>query len=158
MTMANEHHDLICGDSEEPVSAPEPPNYVPPDPTGEINPSWNPLQQITETSASSEVARATCIICGLPLTKNPHPDAGKMNLLNVVGSVYGCMPCAEARANGRYKMFANFNRWIEGEMSDANAAGKTREWNLLNDVLAKFRSLEETRRKDFHALSQGKNR
>lgn len=34
-----------------------------------------------------------CIGCGGPLTRNPHPQAGKMETLLEIGAVWECIPC-----------------------------------------------------------------
>ena len=34
-----------------------------------------------------------CIQCGGPMSRNPHPQAGKIPTLLVVGAVYECIPC-----------------------------------------------------------------
>lgn len=35
-----------------------------------------------------------CITCHGPLSKNPHPDAGKPSAVLEVGALYECLPCA----------------------------------------------------------------
>lgn len=69
---------------------------------------WNIQNSKAETAvkpslepAGTEEIERTCINCGLPVTLNHHPLAGKPSHLNVVGAKYGCLPCAEKRANGR---------------------------------------------------------
>jgi hypothetical protein len=47
-----------------------------------------------------------CLNCGVPLTRNRHPLAGKMSHLNIVGAEWGCLPCAEMRANGRHRVLS----------------------------------------------------
>ena len=61
-------------------------------------------------SASVDPIVIECINCGLPQCQNPHPDAGKPKHLNWVGASYGCLPCAEKRANGRATMIYELRR------------------------------------------------
>lgn len=41
-----------------------------------------------------------CVTCGLPMARNPHPDAGKPARLLEVGAVWVCVPCTVL---GRHK-------------------------------------------------------
>ena len=38
--------------------------------------------------------------CGLPMSKNPHPDAGKTEHLTTVGAVWVCVPCTVKAMSG----------------------------------------------------------
>lgn len=53
-----------------------------------------------------------CMNCGLPQTKNAHAMAGKPSHLNIVGAQWGCLPCAEIRANGRGELFYRIKRLL----------------------------------------------
>ena len=37
--------------------------------------------------------------CGLEMTRNPHPDAGKTSALPTVGAWFVCIPCTVAALN-----------------------------------------------------------
>lgn len=88
-----------------------------------------------------------CIICGLPQTKNPHPLAGTPAMLNTVGAVYGCLPCAEKRANGRREVITKLRFWLERMMDDGRTMMKT------EDVLEQLKEFDELRRKAYHGSS-----
>lgn len=88
-----------------------------------------------------------CLNCGLPLTRNPHPEAGTIPKLNTLGAMWGCLPCAERRATGRRRMFCELSNWLEDQEN------KTRYVPLLSDVYKQVRTklngMEEQRRQDF---------
>lgn len=50
--------------------------------------------------------------CGLPMSRNPHPDAGKPTLVGVaaVGAVWECIPCMYRSRNS-----ASF-RWRDAQL------------------------------------------
>ena len=50
-----------------------------------------PLEQIIEAQRASNVP--LCDKCGLPKSKNPHPDAGKYEHYIEVGTEWVCVPC-----------------------------------------------------------------
>lgn len=39
-----------------------------------------------------------CLNCGLQMSRNPHPDAGKVSSLMTVGATWECIPCTYNRA------------------------------------------------------------
>lgn len=41
-----------------------------------------------------------------------HAMAGKPSHLNIVGAEWGCLPCAEIRANGRGELFYRLKRML----------------------------------------------
>ena len=63
-----------------------------------------------------------CLGCGGPMSKNPHPDAGKRAVLNEVGERFVCIPCCERRANGRAVSMAKIKSALEKERDGSNAA------------------------------------
>ncbi len=77
-----------------------------------------------------------CINCGLPLVKNPHPNAGKMEMLMWIGPVYVCVACVEKRANGRRELLRKLVRWLQ-EREDV-------------ETLSKIAELEEEFRLKYH--------
>ena len=89
-----------------------------------------------------------CIVCGLPQTANPHPKAGTPEMLNVIGAMIGCLPCAEKRANGRANVISAIRRWLETEAAVTDST--TIE---IGAVLDKLNQLEENRRKAYHDQS-----
>lgn len=60
----------------------------------------------------NESSVPVCMNCGLPQTKNAHAMAGKPSHLNIVGAEWGCLPCAEIRANGRGDLFYRLKRLL----------------------------------------------
>ena len=98
-----------------------------------------------------------CQICGHPLVRNPHPDAGRPKELNRVGALYGCLPCANARANSRLKLIGDFRRWLENEVAEFENAAEnsngevSRQWydeaETARIILRKFDGFEEARKK-----------
>ena len=99
-----------------------------------------------EDSKQAE-SMSPCIVCGLPQSTNPHPQAGTSDMLNVIGAMIGCLPCAEKRANGRANVISALRRWLEG-FAESNTA--TIE---IGAVLDKLNKLEEKRRKAYHDQS-----
>lgn len=90
---------------------------------------------------------APCIICGLPQTRNPHPDAGKPSHLNILGAMWGCLPCAERRANGRARVIAQMKDWLDSELKE----GLCPEFvAAIRKVRTKLMDLDEERRVRFH--------
>ena len=85
-----------------------------------------------------------CIMCGLPQTENPHPLAGTPQMLNVVGAKWGCLPCAEKRANGRREVIAQLRMWLEKKTENDG------ERVLITSVLEKLQELDEKRRQEYH--------
>lgn len=111
--------------------------------------AWQAHQKgIADARKPSTETKATCINCGLPLTKNPHPQAGTPEMLNVVGYVFGCLPCAEKRANGRSWVLTHFRIWLQRIIDDENSPAP-----CLQEVLDKLNALDEDRRKAFHDQS-----
>lgn len=48
-----------------------------------------------------------CFMCGGPLSRNPHPNAGKPEWLSSVGATWVCIPCcmqACHNANSRFRL------------------------------------------------------
>ena len=91
---------------------------------------------------------ATCVICGLPLSQNPHPMAGKPGHLNNVGAVLDCLPCAERRANGRRLVITDMKRWLQSELKE----GTCPEYlAAIRKVQEKLTELDEARRVEFHS-------
>jgi hypothetical protein len=89
-----------------------------------------------------------CVVCGLPQTRNPHPEAGKPSHLNIVGAMWGCLPCAERRANGRHRLIADLGRWLNHETKE----GTCPEFlAAIRKVREKLAELDEARRVAFHA-------
>lgn len=97
-----------------------------------------------------------CVVCHLPQTRNPHPDAGKPSHLNEVGAMWGCLPCAERRANGRRKLITELKQWLKESIEhldgDDEPPGQLMRIRLktLAEVAAKIDAMEEQRRHDFH--------
>lgn len=106
--------------------------------TAESQPQPAKLPESPETTGR-------CINCGLPLTKNTHPEAGTLKMLNTVGAVYGCLPCAERRANGRREVIAALARWLQKAEDQGTLEVSA------NDVLQKLAELENARRRAYHA-------
>lgn len=89
-----------------------------------------------------------CINCGLPTAVNPHPDAGKPSMMNWIGVVHVCVPCAEKRANGRRMLIARLDRWLEArEREVSESIGMTMTGGAMAgtfaEVRAKLQSLKE---------------
>jgi hypothetical protein len=80
---------------------------------------------------------------------NPHPDAGKMNSLNDVGATYGCLPCAEKRANGRRRMLEQLRQWIDARRDESMELNEVARVLTLDDVSVQIGELEKRRRREF---------
>lgn len=93
-----------------------------------------------------------CMSCGLPMTKNPHPMAGKMSHLNYIGATWGCLPCAELRATSRQRMFVELGHWLEEEHERWNQIApnpiQDTRCKMIKETLIKLNWLEEARRKE----------
>ena len=100
---------------------------------------WRILQGIQDKFGSPTFAE--CLNCGLLQTLNPHPKAGKLGVLNVIGSKYGCLPCAEKRANGRARMLVELKDWLAIQ-SEENVS--------LKEIIQKIDELDNLRKKRFH--------
>lgn len=87
---------------------------------------------------------AQCVNCGLPMTRNTHPDAGKPEMLNVVGASYGCLPCAERRANGRRDSLNRMSLWLAQCSRDGVAV-------TADLVLQRLSELEDARRASYRS-------
>jgi len=51
------------------------------------------LEHVLAAAPTPPVQHGPLCFCGLPQTKNPHPDAGKPESMLEVGTVYNCIPC-----------------------------------------------------------------
>lgn len=66
-----------------------------------VDAGWQPAERAVEPDMRELLDKhdpmnpqpGCCHMCGLPMTKNPHPDAGKMATLLEVGTPYECIPC-----------------------------------------------------------------
>lgn len=56
-------------------------------------------------------------ICGLPMSPNNHPEAGKPGRVNDIGPLYVCIPC----------LSANRNRWATRAWADEREIVRLRE-------------------------------
>jgi len=64
--------------------------------------------------------------CGLPMSKNPHKDAGKTETLASIGASYVCIPCSIAALNRSEQRRRNvlhdirdlYNRSTIGQVQD----------------------------------------
>jgi len=92
----------------------------------------------------------TCMNCGLTLSKNPHPLAGQMAWLNYLGATYGCLPCAEKRANGRFQVITAFRQWLEEQAESLAKSGDTTAAQAMIAAEDKLRELDTRRGVDFH--------
>lgn len=92
------------------------------------------------SNASAKVYRGDeCMNCGLPQTKNPHPDAGKMSHLMEVGAVFGCLPCANKRAWRRRVEWTETIEAIEGCRDQMWIEADEAEWSdETKAVVAQF--------------------
>ena len=98
-------------------------------------------------------SRATCIICGLPLTRNPHPQAGTIAWLSQIGAMYGCLPCAEKRSSGRYRVITRLRIWLHDQLMYEGDEVKTVR---VADVLQKLEQLEAEHRAEYHNAKAGR--
>ena len=94
--------------------------------------------------------RVKCPTCGLPVSVNPHPEAGKPSHLNIVGATWGCLPCAEKRANGRARMIAALRAFIDTNL-EATDPDDDRMVACFEMMLRKIDELDEERRREFHS-------
>lgn len=92
------------------------------------------------------MAQPVCINCGLPLVPNHHPDAGKPESLNVVGATQGCLPCAEKRATGRQRVYAEFVRWLDEQISAEEKTGCIEALAAFRIARVKIDTLELNRK------------
>ena len=46
-------------------------------------------------ATGAERDTGSCGLCGGPMSRNPHPDAGKPDQLLQVGAMYDCIPCSQ---------------------------------------------------------------
>lgn len=91
-----------------------------------------------------EEARAPLCFCGLPMAKNPHPDAGKPGQLLEVGAVYVCIPCLSKANHGHAKSANALRAEVErltGCLQKANEQAEhfEREWYLRGDEVERLR-------------------
>lgn len=62
--------------------------------------------------AAAPAERLTCLNCGLPMTRNPHPQAGNPADLLHVGASFECLPCTYGRAYRRFEKIKRLNQVI----------------------------------------------
>ena len=106
------------------------------------------------------MSERTCHNCGLPLVKNPHPDAGKLLAINRVGTAWGCLPCAERRANSRGRLMEKFRGWLRRNNDVLHDAADASEGSNLFDrgraaqagrAIEELDSMEEERKRLFRS-------
>lgn len=51
--------------------------------------------------------------CGLPMVKNPHPDAGKLPTVCEVGAIWECVSCLAAARHGWCERALNAERKLD---------------------------------------------
>ena len=83
-------------------------------------------RQNDNSARGVEMKPILCAKCGLPMSKNPHPQAGKPPDYLEVGTMYECIPC----------LVGNRHRWAERAMKaesalDADAADL---WRVTNAI------------------------
>lgn len=84
-----------------------------------------------EFGAGDDTETNVCT-CGMPLSKNPHPDAGDPKHLLNVGAVWVCIPCtvqsrhdAHVRAEGFETLANTYNAEVRKVVEVLTAAGYT---------------------------------
>ena len=85
------------------------------------------------SSAQSKSVASNCPQCGLPLTDNPHPDAGKFPQYLEVGCPKECIPCLTLSRHqwaGRAMRAEKALRDMEQALQAA-ASGEALAWGIL---------------------------
>lgn len=77
--------------------------------------------------------------CGLPMARNPHPDAGKPDVLLNVGATYVCIPCTVRTRHG----WANQARERRLELEQLQARHELSIGRLRDTVVNALRLAEE---------------
>jgi hypothetical protein len=96
---------------------------------------------MTDTPARSDAGTTqaleleTCGWCKGPISRNPHPDAGKPATLLTVGAVWECIPCLNRSRQGWHEraMRAKAENARLREYYEASEAVE-REWNEAGGI------------------------
>ena len=89
------------------------------------------LKRMNDEAAAKSSASDCCLpvcACGLPMSVNPHPDAGKVDALLMVGAMHVCIPCTVA---SRHK---------------SNALRRSAESNSIRLMIVLTDQIEEARK------------
>lgn len=89
---------------------------------------WRTIQDwLASAAGQEEVARfeaaAWICECGLPMARNPHPDAGKPARLREVGATWVCVPCTVL---GRHKAHRDAREALDALEAEREAHAATR--------------------------------
>lgn len=80
-----------------------------------------------------------CAFCGRPMSRNPHPDAGKPEKLCTVGAIYECIPCCQNNIHRKWGKICDLRKKLE-------AAERRAAW--LESILGRL--VAAKREKDRH--------
>lgn len=72
--------------------------------------------------------------CGLEMSLNPHPDAGKSNRMLEVGTVWVCIPCTVKSRHG----WSTRAMKAENELADLKKKAKRSESQIYNEVMERY--------------------
>lgn len=67
--------------------------YVPADQWSALEAEWKTLKQ-NELPRMAAPICCCCALCGGPMSRNPHPDAGKPDRVMGIGGKFVCIPCS----------------------------------------------------------------
>lgn len=67
--------------------------YVPADHWAALEEEWKVVKR-EELERQAGAGFGPCAFCGGPMSRNPHPDAGKPDRVMEVGALFVCIPCS----------------------------------------------------------------
>jgi hypothetical protein len=77
-----------------------------------------------------------CGTCGLPMVRNPHPDAGKPTMKAVkVGYVWECVPCRVTTSANTYARYLAAERTVREQREVIEAAKRLRALHVKRDQM-----------------------
>jgi hypothetical protein len=92
------------------------------------------------------------------MSRNPHPDAGKPENLNSIGSEFECIPCLCRRLSIWVKFRLEIEQYIERQTEHAASDHNFDKWEAFRDMAGFIVSLNESRKSTFRSANRNKVR